>query len=57
MGCGFYWGILLIVVGFWIWASNHNIIVFKFSRDWPILLVLLGIYLIIAIRRRRFFIK
>jgi len=53
MGCGFFWGIFLIIVGLWIWASNHNVVVFKFGRDWPVLLVVLGIYLIVMIRRRR----
>ena len=56
MGCSILWGIMLVVVGLWIWASNHGMAVFRFSRDWPVLFVLLGIYIIIAVRRRRFFI-
>lgn len=56
MGCGFFWGILFIIVGFWIWVSNHGLVIFRFSRDWPVLLIVLGVYLILMIRRRRFFI-
>lgn len=53
MGCGVWSAILMIVVGAWIWASNYGIIVFSFYRDWPIILVLIGVYVFVKLRRRR----
>ncbi|OGC38957.1 hypothetical protein A2Y85_06010 [candidate division WOR-3 bacterium RBG_13_43_14] len=53
MGCGIWTAILLMVVGGWIWASNHGITLFYFYRDWPVLLVLLGLWALIKIAQRR----
>lgn len=53
MGCGLFWALLLIFVGLWIWASNYGIVVFSFYRDWPIIFVLLGIFIIYRILKRR----
>jgi len=41
-----FWAIVFIVLGLWIWLSNLGYLYFK--RDWPILLVVIGIYLIIS---------
>jgi len=53
MGCGVWCAVLLILIGIWIWASNHGIVAFSFYRDWPILLVIIGICVFIKLRRRR----
>ncbi len=39
------WGILFIIVGISIWASNLGSIPFNldFSRNWPIILIAIGI--------------
>jgi hypothetical protein len=41
----FLWGILFIIVGVTIWASNLNYIPFNldFSRNWPIILIAIGV--------------
>ena len=42
-----WWGILLILIGFWIWAPGlHLPPIFQFSHSWPVLLVLLGVRVI-----------
>lgn len=41
-----FWAIVFIVLGLWIWLSNLGYLYFK--RDWPILLVIIGIYIIIS---------
>jgi hypothetical protein len=53
MGCGLFFAFLLIFVGAWIWASNYGIVVFSFYRDWPLLFVILGLWALMKIRRRR----
>jgi len=54
MGCGVLSAIFLIVIGAWIWASNYNITLFSFYRDWPIIVVLIGIYFFIRLKRRKY---
>lgn len=54
MGCGLFFAIMLILIGAWIWVSNYNIVVFSFYRDWPILIVVIGIYIFFRLRRRRY---
>jgi Ca2+/Na+ antiporter len=54
MGCGTWFAILLIVIGIWIWASNYGITIFSFYRDWPILIILLGILVFLKLRRRKY---
>jgi len=44
----------LIVLGAWIWASNYGVIIFSFYRDWPIIVVVVGIYIFIKLRRRKY---
>ncbi len=41
-----YLGIVLIIIGAWIWLSNLGIVIINFSRDWPLLIILLGIYIV-----------
>jgi len=41
-----FWAIVFIVLGLWIWLSNLGYLYFK--RDWPILLVIIGIYMILT---------
>lgn len=53
MGCGLLFAIFLILIGVWIWASNYGITVFSFYRDWPIIIVLIGIYIFLKLRRRK----
>ena len=54
MGCGILGPLILIMAGIWIWASNHGLVkFFRFSRDWPIILILLGLYGLFLINRRR----
>jgi len=54
MGCGVLFAIFLIVIGFWIWASNYNITIFSFYRDWPIIVVLIGLYIFLKLRRGKY---
>jgi hypothetical protein len=54
MGCGTWFAILMILVGAWIWASNYGIIIFSFYRDWPILIVLVGLFIFLKLRRRKY---
>jgi len=53
MGCGMFSSLLLILVGLWIWASNYGIQVFSFYRDWPLLFVVLGLWILLKINKRR----
>ena len=47
-----WWGAVLVVVGLWIWLSALGVPYMVFSRDWPILIVALGAYTIVARVRR-----
>jgi len=40
-------GILLVVVGLWIWLSHLGVPYISFSRNWPLLLVALGAYIVV----------
>ncbi|HBB66411.1 MAG TPA: hypothetical protein DCZ93_03740 [Elusimicrobia bacterium] len=41
----FFWGIMIISVGGLIWASNLGYVglSFRFGRDWPIIIVAIGL--------------
>lgn len=54
MGCGIWFAILLIGIGAWIWASNYGIRIFSFYRDWPILIILLGVLIFLKLRKRKY---
>jgi len=53
-----FWGIIIIGVGIWIWLSNYGIADFRWSRDWPVILVAIGLAILLesmawAKRRKR----
>ncbi len=37
-----FWGIVLVILGAWIWLSNMGYLSFK--RDWPFILIIIGAY-------------
>ena len=41
----FFWGLLLIGIGGLLWAHNFGLLAFSisFSRDWPLIVVTLGL--------------
>ncbi len=52
------WGIAVLVLGLWIWLSALGVPYISFSRNWPLLLVAFGIFVIVrrvrkSVRRRR----
>lgn len=57
MSCQFHrisGGIILIAVGILIWLNNLNIIRVWWQRDWPVLLIVIGILALInTIRKKR----
>jgi len=46
------WGIFLVVLGAWIWLSGLGVPYIDFSRNWPLLIVAFGIYVIVHRMRR-----
>ncbi|MEO0092660.1 MAG: DUF5668 domain-containing protein [candidate division WOR-3 bacterium] len=46
-------GIILIILGLWIWLSYLGVPYISFHKNWPLLLVGLGIYIIIRRLIRR----
>ena len=46
------WGIAILLVGLWIWLSALGVPYISFSRNWPLLLVALGVYIIVRRLRR-----
>ena len=52
------WGVVLVLIGLWIWLSALGVPYMVFSRDWPLLIVAVGINIVVrritrAARRRR----
>ncbi len=48
------WGVTLVVVGLWIWLSALGVPYLEFGRNWPLLIVAFGIYIIVhRVRRYR----
>ncbi len=41
------WGVFLILLGLWIWLSALGVPYIAFSRNWPLLVVGFGIYIIV----------
>ncbi len=37
-------GLILILFGGWIWLTNLEAISFDWGRDWPVILIILGLY-------------
>ncbi|MBM3322238.1 hypothetical protein FJY69_01975 [candidate division WOR-3 bacterium] len=48
-----WWGGILVAVGLWIWLSALHVPYMMFSRDWPLLVVALGVYIIVRRLRRQ----
>ena len=54
------WGIIIIAIGLWVWLANLGVMPsgIVFSRDWPIIIVIVGLMAVAEgisryIRRRR----
>jgi len=52
------WGILLILVGAWLWLAKLGYLSFSFSRDWPAAIIIVGLFTLVEgivyfIRRKR----
>jgi ABC-type amino acid transport system permease subunit len=49
------WGVFFVVLGLWIWLSALGVPYIDFSRNWPLLIVAFGIYIIVhrTLRHRR----
>ena len=52
------WGVVLVLIGLWIWLSALGVPYMVFARDWPLLIVAAGINIVVrritrAARRRR----
>lgn len=52
-----FWGIVIIGIGLWIWLSNLGIASFRWSRDWPVIIILIGLGTLLSgiwwIKRRK----
>ena len=46
------WGIAVLVLGLWIWLSALGVPYISFSRNWPLLIVALGVLIVIRRIRR-----
>ncbi len=46
-------GIVILLIGVWIWLSHFGISFISFRRDWPVLIILLGVWIILKSKRRR----
>lgn len=54
------WGVIIIAIGLWVWLANLGVMPsgIVFSRDWPIIIVIVGLMAVAEgiarwIRRRR----
>jgi len=45
-------GLMLIVIGVFLLLSTYNISVFQFSRDWPWILVIAGLFVLLKREHR-----
>lgn len=41
------WGILLIVIGAWLWLAKLGYLSFSLSRDWPVIIIIVGLFTLI----------
>jgi ABC-type amino acid transport system permease subunit len=46
------WGVFLVFLGAWIWLSALGVPYIEFSRNWPLLIVAFGVYIIVQRVRR-----
>jgi hypothetical protein len=48
------WGVFFVVLGLWIWLSALGVPYIAFAKNWPLLLVAFGVYVIVhRVRRHR----
>ena len=47
-----WWGIVLVIIGLWIWFSHMEIPFLSFGRDWPVILIIWGIWIIVKTIRK-----
>ncbi|HDQ99958.1 MAG TPA: hypothetical protein ENN51_06720 [candidate division WOR-3 bacterium] len=47
-----FWGIAIVLLGAWIWLSSLGVAWISFRRDWPLLIVALGGYVVYRSVRR-----
>jgi ABC-type amino acid transport system permease subunit len=48
------WGVFTVVLGLWIWLSALGVPYISFAKNWPLLLVAFGVYIIVhRVRRPR----
>lgn len=54
------WGLIIIAIGLWVWLANLGVMPsgIVFSRDWPIIIVIVGLMAVAEgiarlIRRRK----
>lgn len=40
---GFFNGLILIIIGIFFWLGNLGIFDFSWRRDWPIILIIIGV--------------
>lgn len=45
-------GIFLVVLGLFLWAANAGLVNFVWSRDWPLILVVVGLWMLWEAGRR-----
>lgn len=48
-----FWGLIFFIVGVLIWLSNLEIIGLSWKRDWPIILIVIGIYKLVTLLPRK----
>jgi ABC-type amino acid transport system permease subunit len=50
-----WWGLTLVVIGLWIWLSALGVPYIAFAKNWPLLIVAFGIYIVVrrVLRYRR----
>ncbi len=41
--------LMLIAIGAWIWLSNFGILSFVWARDWPVIIIAIGICTILDV--------
>jgi len=46
-------GLVVLGLGLWLWLSNLGVPYVTFSRNWPLLLVALGVYVVVRVATRR----
>jgi len=46
------WGVFFVVLGLWIWLSALGVPYIAFAKNWPLLLVAFGVYIIVHRARR-----